>query len=141
MVAATLVLATASGQSTIPNLIGPSELAPPPQAPNANVPATNKSPKSAALINLTPLPITKILSSVTSPIQEPKEAGLRPCGGHLESFVSRQSRLVLRLSLGFRTRPFPKTPVSGSQHRSKAARRHGCTVPTAWRPRAGRPPR
>src|SRR3712207_189412 len=57
MVEATLVLAIASGQSTVPKFTVSSALSPPPppQAPNKNAPATSKNPKSAALADLPPL--------------------------------------------------------------------------------------
>src|SRR5215212_5130001 len=57
MVEATLVLAIASGQSTVPKFTVSSEppAPPPPQAPNKNIPATSKNPKSAALADLPPL--------------------------------------------------------------------------------------
>src|SRR5918998_3731124 len=57
MVEATLVLAIASGQSTVPKFTVSSALSPPPppQAPNTNAPATSKNPNSAALADLPPL--------------------------------------------------------------------------------------
>src|SRR3954468_5344711 len=64
MVDATLVFSIASGQSTVPNFTVLEPAPPPPQAPNKNEPKTSRSPNSAALTYLPPLPIYPILSLV-----------------------------------------------------------------------------